>query len=211
LVTRRSTTPIWASIELDSPFSINARSPALELSSLVVMLITDRWFPLKALFWSIGSAEANIENEAVMHNSSSRAFGIPHTTELIFQVEWSIWSDGPVFGAVRRIFTDVEGNISIERKRSRYPTFTRKKKKQKCKQNSLDVTIFLVVPVVMSATELFDVGEAHDVAGAVVQTPGFPVAADGCKAGTNARSPIALLRLGSWKNQIFRLLTAARV
>jgi len=92
------------------------------------MLITDRWFPLKALFWSIGSAEANIENEAVMHNPSSQAFGIPHTTELIFQVEWSIWSDGPIFGAVRHIFTDIEGNISIERKRSRYPTFTRKKK-----------------------------------------------------------------------------------
>jgi len=83
-------------------------------------------------------------------------------------------------------------------------------RKEQNAENSLDITVFLVVPVVTSATKLFAIGEGHDVAGAIVQTVGFVVTADGCKsarAGANA-SARAWLRL-RLRNRRFRLIAQA--
>jgi len=96
-------------------------------------------------------------------------------------------------------------------------------KTENARQNSLDVTIFLVFQFVTSAAELFAIGEAHNVAGAIIQTVGYLVATDGRKsatARTNAASIIiALLRLlllrfvgkGSWKDLNYWVLAAAHV
>jgi len=86
-------------------------------------------------------------------------------------------------------------------------------RKEQNAENSLDITVFLVVPVVTSATKLFAIGEGHDVAGAIVQTVGFVVTADGCKsarARADARSAIAWLRLWNWRGRLLRLGADAR-
>jgi hypothetical protein len=45
---------------------------------------------------------------------SLRALGIPHTTELVLQIESPVCTDGPVSGTVSSDFTDLKGNVPIK-------------------------------------------------------------------------------------------------